>query len=339
MSTGDVSPPAGASGGPKLQAIQAVETNESVTGRLAAATDAQKRSRLVLVIMGIACAALIVATYNAYLSFDRSFALSVSAENPDDLSKTRPDGTFADVPMRRFKSDDRTGPSVLNEHALRSWADNRMVSISLLGIRVSVDDAPILGTVALFVISIWFLLSVRRENNVIVYLLRDTRRDGRDITVELLRRQWRIFHGIVSESVFTMFEKSLVPVGGLGRKKANVGKVGRWGNRCLSFFLYLIAYFVFLLPVLTSVFVFGLDWWAYSQRSAFREGLGAPPLENVRFFQQEAFWMFLIFFLLLSLTTVLSLWYNAHTERTIRRYYSELEAGLKVLPAAPEVPL
>jgi Protein of unknown function (DUF2934) len=331
---------------PLLRAVQTTETDESLNSRLAGATEAQKRSRFLLVIIGVACAAMCVAAYNACWSFDTEFTLESVAADPSTLNTPASNR----IDPRDFTP--RTGPTILREHAIRSWADNRFVSISLLGIRVSVDDAPIVGTFALVVISIWRLLAIRREHITIASLLRDTRRNG-DVTVDLLRRQWRVFHGIVSESVFTTFEKSLTPISGLrihhktdgGRPKVvwrvltvimHFGWTKRVGLQRLV--LNTFVQFVFWLPVLTSLFVFILDRLTYYQRSPFRDGIINPASGGnaVELFPLWRWWFWGCFFVLFFVT-LLSFAYNRCTETTIREYHGELKNSLRLLDANDEI--
>jgi hypothetical protein len=194
---------------------QVLESEKSIETRLTGTAEAQKRTRLVLVFMGVPCAALFIASYNAYLSFDREFTLQQVAERPDDLDR-RADGDhggFVPVPARKFDKD--RGNDMLTEQAIRTWSDSRSISSSLLGIKVSIDDAPVLGSTALFVISIWFLLSVRREYYTIYFLLKDTRQlDPARPDLDLLKVQWLVFHGIISSSVFSLYWKRFLPVWG-----------------------------------------------------------------------------------------------------------------------------
>ena len=101
---------------------------------------------------------------------------------------------------------------VLTRQALQDWAESRNVMISFLGIRVSVDDAAVLGTSSLFVISLWLLLLMRRENHTVGFLLRDTD-TPRDSDVGDQRRhmyssgqRWLILHTIDANSLFVTFE-------------------------------------------------------------------------------------------------------------------------------------
>ena len=172
------------------------ETPESIKARLAGARAIQDQLRFVLGVMAIISIMILIASYNAYLSFDYAWALDEAAHI---------------FPAERKTSD------ILTEQALRAWADSRSVLISLVGIRVNVDDAPVLGTLSLFVASLWLLLLARRENKTIGLLLQDT-----DSTVvsdqnqKQIRRygeeRWLIFHTIVSNSVFMNLDRSLTRI-------------------------------------------------------------------------------------------------------------------------------
>lgn len=172
------------------------ETPESIDARLAGARQVQDRIRFTLGVMAIISMMILIASYNAYLSFDYAWAL--------------------DEAKRSFPVEKRT-PDILTEQALRSWAESRNVMISLVGIRVNVDDAPVLGTLSLFVASLWLLLLARRENRTIGFLLRDTDSTlASDQDPEKVRRygekRWLIFHSIVSNSVFTNLDRSLARI-------------------------------------------------------------------------------------------------------------------------------
>ena len=56
---------------------------------------------------------------------------------------------------------------------MRSWVDTQVVSVALLGIKISVSDFAILGSSALFLCLFYLLLCERRENHEIGYLFQD----------------------------------------------------------------------------------------------------------------------------------------------------------------------
>jgi hypothetical protein len=97
------------------------KTPESIDARLDGAQHAQDRIRFTVGAMAVISMMILIASYNAYMSFDHAWVL--------------------DQVPREFNAN-RTTPDILTEQALRSWADARNVHISLLGIRVNVDDAP-----------------------------------------------------------------------------------------------------------------------------------------------------------------------------------------------------
>src|SRR6185503_5006235 len=132
------------------------ETAESITARLEGAKEAQRQTRFTLGMMSVISMMMLILSYNAYLSFDSSWVLARTAGSVVQNGQAT---TVADV---------------LTQQALLDWAASRNAMIELLGIRVSVDDAPVLGTISLFVFSLWLLLVTRRENHTVGSLLRDT---------------------------------------------------------------------------------------------------------------------------------------------------------------------
>lgn len=134
------------------------ETPESIAARLDGAKVSQGQTRLTIATMSVIAVMMLTAAYNAYLSYDYDWILE--------------DG---DVVVGNDKASE-----ILKTQALKDWAASRTVQVSLLGIRVSVDDAAVLGSAVLLVLSLWLLLVVRRENHTIGSLLNatDTPRPG-----------------------------------------------------------------------------------------------------------------------------------------------------------------
>jgi hypothetical protein len=90
----------------------------------------------------------------------------------------------------------QSGTEHIQKELLAAWVQNRMVTVSLLGIRVGVDDVPTLGAIAIIIATIWLYFSARRENCTIGLLLYDHRDADKS-------KQWLVFHAINSCSVFT----------------------------------------------------------------------------------------------------------------------------------------
>jgi len=116
--------------------------------RLHAIADAQRRARLALLLSSLACGAILAAEWNSYLSWDRQWT------------------EVAKAPAHWAQQQ------VLAEQ-VRSWLETNTVSISLIGLRLSVSDAAVLGSVALLVFSYYLTMSLRRENHEVGSLLRD----------------------------------------------------------------------------------------------------------------------------------------------------------------------
>lgn len=143
---------------------------DSVKMRVEAVREAVKRSRLIFAIGTTLSLTVVIGLYIAYVSWNRGFVL--------------------EPPM---PGDPKTRLAL--ETLIAEWVRSQWISIAPLGLRVSIADAALLGSVALFVISLWFFFAVRRENHVICMLLADTDRE------DLPTREY-IYHGIVSHLVF-----------------------------------------------------------------------------------------------------------------------------------------
>jgi hypothetical protein len=317
----------------KRAVIQAVETDDSIKARLEAAEAAQTRSRVVILAMTVASLMIGVASYNAYLSYDSRWVLEMAADldtKPEAWEQKGPDGQPVPLTARAFKAapKGREVPEILTEAALKSWIDSRSVSVSFLGIRASIDDAPVLGTLALFVISLWLLLAVRRENHTIGFLLRDTQfPEGPD---KKLGRRWLIFHAIVSGTLFTNFNKSFRPIATLrGPNATDASETSHPRLRkSLGVLFPIITGFVFFLPVLVSRLAIALDRLSYYNRSPFSPTLQLPsPASSNRFFA-PSLWTFAVFFLLRLLSCWVGFRHARGTEAIIDAYIKQIKDEL-----------
>jgi len=290
--------------------------------------------------MNVVCSALLIASYNAYLSFGREFALEQVAANKDDLvpppiGKARTE----ELPTRKFEND--RGNDILTEHEIKAWSERRSISNTLLGIRLSIDDAPVIGSATLFIISIWFLLSIRREYYTIYFLLKDTRQlDPRSPDPKQLSTQWHIYHGIISESVFSLYWKRILPEWrgisapvGIQKKGDDEDDVF---SRIHSAFATSFVALIFWLPVVTSVFVIVLDRISYYERSPFRRGLVAPASRHLGPFEDLSFIVYAVFTVLLIVTITLATTYNKQTESSINDYYGNMKTSLHTISAETE---
>jgi hypothetical protein len=216
------------------------------------------------------------------------------------------------------------------------------VQVSLLGIRVSVDDAAVLGTGVLFLLSLWLVLLARRENHTIGFLLRDTdtsrNQDNRESSVTQSTEsppnmyyggeRWLIFHTIISNSIFVTCDPSLSTVDSLDVSKPSKPNAKRrfkdWLNK-VGFGL--ARSFFFLFPVLATLAVFALDRLSYRLRDPFLpegapEGTGRP-------FYWVSLVVFVVCWILLTFCCWRSRRYSSATENVLRQYECKLRVDLK----------
>jgi hypothetical protein len=123
---------------------------------------------------------LFVVSWNAYLSWYRSFVLQE---------------TWSDNDVTKYSQ----------KQLVAEWVKSRTVSVPLLGIHASVSDAPTLGSLSMLIIAIWFWFCARQENQVIGRLLCDTKSESDDVRKYIL-------HSITSNMVFTTVTQYRGPI-------------------------------------------------------------------------------------------------------------------------------
>jgi hypothetical protein len=280
------------------------ETPESISARLEGAKAIQGQARFTLGTMTVVAMMMLIVSYNAYLSFDSSWAFAVKD---------------------RELGDANTVAGFLSNEALKDWVNSQSVTIALLGIRVSVDDAPVLGAAALFVLSLWLLLLMRRENHTIGFLLRDTDSSSRD---DLSNGQrWLIFHTIISNSLFVTFDGTLSRIQSLdGPSPLAAGANGglkSWLSRVGFGF---VRTFFFLFPVIACGVVFGLDRWSYFRPDPFDPEGDIAGTKGLFFWQSML--VFLACWIPLAVCCGRSSQYSRATEKVLREYGRKLRAHL-----------
>lgn len=138
--------------------------------RIEAVHDASKRARLAFVVSIIASLAILITVWNAYYSYHRFLPFL---------------NTFA-----RSEVTNQT-----QKEALAEWVRSQTISVELLGIRIGIFDAALIGSLALFIITVWFYFSLRRVNRAIGFLLIDTKNERKEILK-------MIFHAVAASLVF-----------------------------------------------------------------------------------------------------------------------------------------
>ncbi len=215
--------------------------------RLDGARAAQERKRFAFLTATIISVAIIIAGWNAYFSSYRDFAWHHGRLVPD-----------------------RDGKQTLQKALLAEWIQGRFISISPLGIRVGVDEAPLLGALAMFVITIWLYFSARREHTLIGSLL-DDYRDEPDLDVRRL-----VYHGVSAFAIFTASKPAEVSHGAPIDRVFD-GLELRFARPALRLFFFLPAFaLVFMLvldvssamatttPLRDDDFPLGAAWFSLS---------------------------------------------------------------------------
>lgn len=296
------------------------ETSQSITERLNGAHTAQSQTRLTLGVMAIVSVMMLITTYNAYFSYDYNWL----------------------VAEKDVKVEPTTVAGILREQAFKDFAAARIVQVPFLGIRVSVDDAPVVGTAILLILSLWLLLVSRRENYTIGFLLRDTdsaqddraaqrsasagdaQTSVRSFTAE---QRWRIFHSVLANSVLLTLNPGLARFRSLRqhgftiapRKLKLINTLNRWS------FIGVRAFF-FLFPVLTSVAVFVADRYSYFIPDPFEPHAAMPDFHLA--FYRRSMWVYIVCWIPLTLCCWRSRQYLVATERILHEYAGRLRRDL-----------
>lgn len=307
------------------------ETPESITARLEGAKTSQTQIRRTLGLLAVVSMMMLIASYNAYLSYDYNWIV-------ESRSRQLEEGTSADKTEPRSATE--RAAQVLRDQALKDWAASRTVLIPLIGIRVSIDDAPVLGSAVLSVLSLWLLLGARRENHTINSLLRDTDtpempRGNSDPSVLQLTRnrrntfsggeRRRIFHTIISNCLFFSFQafdnRDLSDPNFATRFKCWLSTAG----------LRFVRSFFFLFPIVASFSVFCLDRWSYFEPDPFDPNFDIPGVGPF-------FWRSMVVSLLCLIPVTICCWrarrFSMSTETVLRDYAKKLQADLS-LPHSP----
>lgn len=188
--------------------------------RLTASQSAQQRSRFVLLVSTIVSSMILIASWNAYFSWDQRFALLAGwSTNPVTEEAER--------------------------KSLDTWIESQMVSLPVFGIRISSADTAVLGSISLMVICVWFFFSIRRENHTIGVLLMDTQREPSYI-------RSLVFHGVVSYLVLTTVSLVDTPV----RSLKGTGPRAVGGP---AFFVRPVVKGLFFLPSASIFIIIALD--------------------------------------------------------------------------------
>lgn len=204
--------------------------------RIEATGEAQKRTRTAFLVSTVVSLAVLVACWNAYVSWYRHFARKTEWMG----SFTCQDGTppvsgqpiSADGPPIN-QSKDCIAPVTEELHKLTvaKWVESQQISIPILGISIGVSDIAVLGSFALFLSAFWLYHTFRRENQAIGHLLIDTKSFSKE-------DKKQIFHSVAAYSVFTNVDDTEVPISALDEAPRKV-RSSTFGRKVFRWMLYL----------------------------------------------------------------------------------------------------
>ena len=345
---------------------------ETIRMRLDGVRQSITRARTTLLISTIAAGAIFITAWNAYLSWDRGFIeqpywsrdsrfghterlnrvvelqkqARINAEKlkEEDIKAAEAEGidpsSLPDIKVD-MKIDPKSLTSVTDyaqQQLAAEWIKNQIITVSLLGIRISVNDLPVIGSLSLLIICIWFFYSARRENRAIGTLLRDSyplkSYPSKDWHVGYM-----IYQGIVHHLVLIDLGRGIKPMVDYTIEESDnsqhpqrKGKGRSLRDQATRFINYLVRRalaLLFYLPPISIAFVIGMDILTLLYFDAPFRPSHKPlidiitPKDKVKVFAMEA-----LAFLLLLATTILCRKVRTlirATETMLKAYRAELK--------------
>jgi len=221
--------------------------------RVDAAAQAQKRSRAAFLASTIMSVAILIAMWNSYGSWYRGFLFKAPSDETNTPQAASQDPMKTNTNQEAQRAITREARKTL----IDEWIKNREITMPILGIKAGVGDGAVVGSVSLYIICIWVLLSMRRENHIIGILLNNTS-DCPESTQNI------VFHGIVAFSVFTTVSNFDAPIRKLHQEPSK--SLFAWLPRATYKGLI-------LLPAITSLLIIVMDVLSiYVLAAPFREG-------------------------------------------------------------------
>jgi hypothetical protein len=212
--------------------------------RLDAMRAAQDRSRFALLAVSIASLALLVAGWNAYFGYYGQFAME---QNPTPTGENQV-------------------AEKLRSELYSEWVKSRMITISLLGLHVGVDDATTVGAVAMWIVLYWLELCMRREHYSIAHLFRDYRGGSQE-------ERTLVFYAVNAYTVFTNVQHSDIPL----RSLDEPFRPNQWTHTRLPTLL------MFWFPVIALVLLIAMDIASvFYYHTPFRDNWAQTPYEAMR---------------------------------------------------------
>jgi hypothetical protein len=224
-----------------MSAIESIPTEqlstislETIKMRLSAVKESVNRARFAFLVSTIASLTLIIAAWNAYGSWYRDFALR-------------------EVP---YASQATSVVDEAQKQIISEWVKNQTIAINLLGIRIGISDAAIVGALGLWVIAIWLYFSMRRANRAIGFLLFETQTSSCEL-------QLMIFVSIATSMVFS-------DIGGGDQPIDNLKELPSKDNYPIVRKAVRLLFYLPVFTIFSIVFIDGLSIFLLS--SPFRDG-------------------------------------------------------------------
>lgn len=170
--------------------------------RLEGVRQAIARARFTFVVSIVASVAIFITTWNAYVSQDRGFATQPHWSHDYQFTPAMQQKRLEDRSDERLTADNITQVTDYAQQQLVSeWVKNQVISVGLLGIRVSVGDLPELGSLTIFIMAVWLFYSVNREKQAIGTLLHHAEK------LNAWDERYMVFQGIINHLIFIDFKR------------------------------------------------------------------------------------------------------------------------------------
>lgn len=214
------------------------------------ANHAADRTRWIVSVATIASLAQLGAAYNFSLSLLRTFTEQMifkTKASADQIINT--DGMLNN----------------LQTSMVRNWTDLLNINVNLLGIKFSVVDASLIGSVALLVISVWLFYSTRKENHIIARTCRLANTESPQIKA-------MVYYGLQNTQMFctiSAHDKPIISLHGIEPQ----------GSQILR---YLVGT-LFYLPVVTVFCMVAIDLLNIHVFSALFRGSAEPLIKVLKY--------------------------------------------------------
>jgi hypothetical protein len=225
---------------------------ETVKLRFDGVRQAISRSRFTLLVSIITSVAILVTVWNARMSPDSGLARQPYWSYDKSLQSqlgARP----LDKPVSPVTDQ-------IQQQVVSEWIKNQIVSVGLLGIRISVADFSVLGSLSLLIASLWLFFSLRTENlcigNLLTHAFKFSNWDDR----------YYVYQGIANYVVFSDSGRGDKPIQTFRKVEPPDTFKVRFVRPAVRFLIYLSPITI-LVIVAADIYVFcrGLSYFVPSQ--------------------------------------------------------------------------